>query len=111
MWELINGKLVQKKVSSRVKFRTNISELVLLEVDRLSLKYEIPKNHIIEMALKTLILNDVIITNTMVKPKDRIQYKTTYDKELLEQVRDYAKKNKIHVNQLIEYSMGLIIQE
>ncbi len=42
------------------------------------------------------------------RPNDRIQYKTTYDKELLIQLKEFAKKHNLFINDVIEYSIQYI---
>lgn len=42
------------------------------------------------------------------RPKDRVQFKTTYDKELLEQVRAFAEHHHLFINDVIEYSVKWI---
>lgn len=39
---------------------------------------------------------------------DRIQYKTTYDKELLIRIKGFAKENNLFINDVIEYSIHFI---
>ena len=36
------------------------------------------------------------------------QYKTTYDKELLENVKEFAKNHHLFINDVIEYSVKFI---
>jgi hydroxymethylpyrimidine pyrophosphatase-like HAD family hydrolase len=54
------------------------------------------------------LIEGTIIFNKENRPKDRIQYKTTYDKELLEQVKQFAKDHELYINDVIEYSIKFI---
>ena len=49
-----------------------------------------------------------IIYNKETRPKDRVQYKTTYDKELLAKVKEFAKQHDLFMNDVIEYSVSYI---
>ncbi|MBP2239874.1 hypothetical protein J2Z40_000427 [Cytobacillus eiseniae] len=108
MWKLVNGHLVQTTDQTRVKFRTNISKSLLEKLNKLALEYDTHANYLIESGLQTVLTQDVIHFNKKTRPKDRIQYKTTYDKELLEQVKEFAKNHQLFINDIIEYSVQYI---
>ena len=57
---------------------------------------------------KPFLTQGVITFNKKSRPKDRVQYKTTYDKELLEQVKEFAKNHDLFINDVIEYSVKFI---
>ncbi|CAM4008690.1 rRNA methyltransferase [Lederbergia lenta] len=108
MWKLVNGKLIQTTDVSRVKFRTNISSSILESLKITAEENDTHINYLIESGLKTVLAQNVISFNKKLRPKDRIQYKTTYDKELLENVKDFAKNNHLFINDVIEYSVQFI---
>lgn len=108
MWELINGKLRQKTDESRVKFRTNISKTILEQLNQLAAEYDTHVNYLTESGLQAVLKQGVITYDKKTRPKDRVQYKTTYDKELLEDVKEFAKKHKLFINDVIEYSVKSI---
>ncbi|MFE8694912.1 rRNA methyltransferase [Cytobacillus sp. FJAT-53684] len=108
MWKLVNGHLIQTTDMSRVKFRTNISKATLENLNNLALEYDTHVNYLIESGLQTVLFQGVIHFNKETRPKDRIQYKTTYDKELLEQVKEFAKNHQLFINDVIEYSVQYI---
>jgi hypothetical protein len=58
--------------------------------------------------MKNLLKQEIILFNKVEKPKDRIQYKTTYDDKLLAEVKLFAKKNNMYINDVIEYSTRFI---
>lgn len=43
----------------------------------------------------------IVLNNKEIRTKDRIQFKTTYNKILLEQVKEFAKKHNLRVNDII----------
>ena len=111
MWKLVDGRLIQTTDASRVKFRTNISES-MLEMLRIKAKENHTHvNYLIENGLKNVLTEGVITFDKETRPKDRIQYKTTYDKELLEGLKEFAKKNELFMNDVIEYSVQYIDKE
>lgn len=108
MWRNIEGKLVHVTDENRVKFRTNISKKILTELRKLAEENNTYANYLLETGLEeTLTLHSITIDKKK-RPKDRVQYKTTYDRELLERVRTFAVKNNIYVNDVIEYSVRFI---
>lgn len=108
MWVLINGKLVQTTDKSRVKFRTNVSKKILDRLGNLAEENNTHVNYLIESGLKSVLSQGVIVFNKKERPEDRIQYKTTYDKELLNSVREFAEEHELFVNDVIEYSTQFI---
>ncbi|MHA6261091.1 rRNA methyltransferase [Sporosarcina sp. CAU 1771] len=108
MWKMVNGKLVQTTDQSRVKFRTNISEEVLEKLKVIANENNTHVNYLIETGLKAVLEKDTILFDKNLRPKDRIQFKTTYDKELLEDIKKFAKQNNYFLNDVIEYSVNYI---
>ena len=104
MWKKVNGKLVHITDSTRVKFRTNISQSLLSELEELASEHDTRINYLLETGLKALLEDGFISFSKKARPKDRVQYKTTYDRELLNQVRKFAEDHNLFVNDVIEYS-------
>ena len=108
LWKIIDGHLIHTTDESRIKFRTNISKSILQQLDELAEKHDTHINYLLESGLKKLLIEDTINFNKKTRPKDRVQYKTTYDKELLEAVRQFATQHDLFINDVIEYSVNLI---
>lgn len=108
MWKNIDGKLVQTTDKNRVKFRTNISEKLLQKLREIAEENNTHINYLLETGLEETLKLGIITIDKKKRPSDRVQYKTTYDKELLEKVRIFAVKNKIYINDVIEYSVKFI---
>lgn len=108
MWKIVNGNLIHVSDESRVKFRTSISKSVLEELKVLAEENDTHVNYLLENGISTVLSSGFITYNKSLRPKDRIQYKTTYDKSLLEELREFAKKNKLYINDVIEYSIQFI---
>ena len=108
MWKLVNGKLIQTTDASRIKFRTNVSKSIIDKLNDLALQYDTHVNYLLECGLQNVLSQEVITFIKDSRPKDRIQYKTTYDKELLDKVKEFAKKHNLFINDVIEYSVKFI---
>lgn len=108
MWKLLNGRLIQTTDNSRVKFRTNISKAIIESLREISEQNDTHVNYLLESGLKALLIEDSISFNKDSRPKDRVQYKTTYDAELLKQVKDFANNHDLFINDVIEYSVKFI---
>lgn len=108
LWKNIDGKLVHVTDVSRVKFRTNISKKLLEKLGTIAEENNTHINYLLETGLKETLSLGMITIDKKKRPKDRVQYKTTYDKELLEKLRDFAVRNKIYINDVIEYSAHYI---
>lgn len=111
MWKLVNGRLIHTTDESRVKFRTNISEAILESLKGMAEKNNTHVNYLLENGLKEVLMEGVISFNKETRPKDRIQYKTTYDSELLTSVKEFAKQHNLFINDVIEYSVQFIDSE
>lgn len=108
MWKNIRGRLIQQTDVSRIKFRTNISKSLLERLAQISGKHDTHINYLIETGLSRMLEEDYIFFDKKTRPKDRIQYKTTYDKELLERTKKFAADNDLYINDVIEYSCRFI---
>lgn len=109
MWKMVNGRLEQTLDDSRIEFRTTISKALIKELDDLAKANNTHINYLLETGFINLLDSDEQIDfNKKARPKDRSHYKTTYDKELLEEIKLIAEENKIFINDVIEYSMKFI---
>ena len=107
-WRIIGNKIVHVSNSNRISFRTNVSKRILEELKKLALKHNTKINHLIENGLTNMLLQDELPLNQITKSMDRIQYKTTYDKELLLTLKAFAKERDIYINELIELCVQYI---
>ena len=111
MWKLVDGKLIHTTDTSRVKFRTNISRSLLKSLKIVAKENHTHINYLLETGLKEVLTLGAITFDKKARPKDRIQYKTTYDRELLESIREFSIKNNLFINDVIEYSVRFIDEE
>ncbi|MCD5322846.1 MULTISPECIES: rRNA methyltransferase [Pontibacillus] len=108
MWKSVDGRLVQATDNSRVKFRTNISKTVLNNLKKMADDHNTHVNYLLESGLRNLLEQGEIMYSKESRPKDRVQYKTTYNQELLESTKDFAKKHDLRTNDIIEFSVQFI---
>ncbi|WP_053363207.1 LAGLIDADG family homing endonuclease [Bacillus sp. FJAT-27251] len=101
------GKIIQT-ANSRVKFRTNVSKSILEDLKIIAEEKNTHINYLIETGLTELIKLEKIDFNKGFRPNDRVQYKTTYNKELLENIKAKAKSNQLFVSDLIELGALLV---
>ncbi|MDQ0154526.1 rRNA methyltransferase [Robertmurraya andreesenii] len=108
MWKKTRDGLIAITDTTRIAFRTNISRACLDQLQLMAQEYNTHVNYLIENGLKNLLSHGSIQYNKDLRPKDRIQYKSTYDKELLNKTRDFAKEQHLFINDVIEYSINYI---
>jgi hypothetical protein len=92
----------------RIKFRTNISKNILSQLRGLAKEHNTYINYLIEKGIQCVLAQDVITFNKQNRPKDRIQFKTTYDNQVFEDLKKFAAKNNLFINDVIEYSIQFI---
>ncbi|WP_413299300.1 rRNA methyltransferase [Bacillus sp. 1P10SD] len=108
MWVSVNGKLIQTTDNSRTKFRTNISRSVINDLNEVAANNNTHINYLIESGLQNVLSKGYISFNKELRPTDRVQYKTTYDKDLLDKVKEFAKNHDLFINDVIEYSVNFV---
>ncbi|MCZ8535958.1 LAGLIDADG family homing endonuclease [Paenisporosarcina quisquiliarum] len=108
MWKILDGKITHTKHTNRISFRTNISQSMLETLKQLGARHNTHVNHLIENGLKNVLIQDQINLDKTNKPVDRVQYKTTYDQQLLNDVKEFAKNQNVFINDVIEYSVQFI---
>ncbi|WP_216828615.1 rRNA methyltransferase [Alkalihalobacterium elongatum] len=108
MWKKVNGELIHTTDETRVKFRTNISKSILDQLEKIALENDTYVNYLIESGLRNVLSAGTITFDKKNRPKDRVQFKTTYDENLLEKVKEFSKEHKLFINDVIEYSTNFI---
>jgi hypothetical protein len=108
VWKKVNGRLISTTDASRVKFRTNVSKAILDQLETMAKENDTHVNYLIETGLQEVLSQHVITFNKESRPKDRTPYKTTYDKELLQEIKKIAKEHELFINDVIEYSVKFI---
>ena len=81
---------------------------MLETLKQLAARHNTHVNHLIENGLKNVLIQDQINLDKTNKPVDRVQYKTTYNQQLLNDVKEFAKNQNVFINEVIEYSVQFI---
>jgi len=108
MWKLVDGRLVQTMDTARTNFVTNISQSILEDLRSIAKENNTHVNYLIESGLQRLLSENQISYNKDTRPKDRIAFNNSCDKELLNEVKQFAKEHKLFLNDVIEYSVQFI---
>jgi len=103
MWINRNGQLIQTRDVSRVKFRTSISKSIIDEMKELAEANNSHPNYLIETGIRRVLDEGIIAFDKKSRPKDRVQYQTTYDADLLRRIKELSRSHGLYVNDLIEY--------
>ncbi|OCA90710.1 hypothetical protein A8F94_02200 [Bacillus sp. FJAT-27225] len=93
--------------TKRVKFRTTISSTVLERLNIIAMENKTFTNYLLETGIKHILANPGISFGKK-KQSDRILYKTSYNRDLLEKAKIFAKLNSIHLSDLLEYAADFI---
>lgn len=108
MWKLVDGRLVQTTDTARINFVTNISQSILEDLRSVAKENNTHVNYLIESGLQSLLSENQISYNKDTRPKDRIAFNNSLDKELLYEVKQFAKAHKLFLNDVVEYSVQFI---
>lgn len=108
MFKKVGDHIVPKTDPSRVKFRTNVSKTILNQLYQLAEEHYTHVNYLLENGLSNLLQSGTITFDKKARPKDRVQFKTSYDRNLLAAVRQFADDHHLNINDVIEYSVQFI---
>lgn len=111
MWKLHNGKLIQTTDDSRVRYKTRMSAAILDSLKQLAEKHDTHIGYLLENGYSNLLESGTIVYDKNNRPKDRIEFRTTCDKELLESLKEFAKHHSLNLNDVIEASVAYINYE
>lgn len=108
MWKIVDGRSIQTTDESRVELEARISAEVLASFDKIAEEHNSYRNYVIENGLINLLIHNEITFNKKNRPKDRIRYRSTYDKDLVDSLREFAKEHKLYTGDVIEYSLSYV---
>ena len=111
MWKIHNGKLIQTTDESRIWYKTRMSAEIINSLKQLAEKYDTHIGYLLENGYSNLIESGTIAYDKKNRPKDRIEFRTTCDKELLESLKEFAKQHNLNLNDVIEASVAYINYE
>ncbi len=108
MWKLINGKLVQSVDESRSEYKTRISAALIQQLKLQAKESNTHIGYLLESGFENILNEDAIIFDKKNRPKDRVDFRTTCDKDILNKLKIFAKKNTLNLNDVIEASVAYI---
>ena len=108
MWKLSNGRLIQTTDDTRVRYKTRISAAMIEQLKQLAEEQDTFIGYLLESGYSNLIENGSITYNKKSRPKDRVEFRTTCDKELLQAMKDFAQQHQLNLNDCIEASIAFI---
>lgn len=111
MWKLTNGKLVQTTDASRVRYKTRISAAMVEDLKQLAQQHDTHIGYLLENGYSNCLKQGSLTYSKKNRPKDRIEFRTTCDQELLESMKQFAKQLQLNLNDVIEASMAFINTE
>lgn len=111
MWVNKNGRLIQTVDSSRTKFKTTISDAILTELQQLADVHKTNISFLLETGYVKLLEQNTIQFNKKSRPKDRRDFRSTCDSELLKVIKAFAKENKLNLNDVMEVAAKLVEPE
>ncbi|WP_172797495.1 LAGLIDADG family homing endonuclease [Bacillus sp. FJAT-27445] len=94
-------------ISKRVKFRTTVSSGILAKLEEIAKQNNTYTNYLLESGMNNL-MNGKDLNLIKNKCSDRVHYKSTFDRELLDQARAFAQTYGIHMSDIIEYAAEFI---
>ncbi|CAM5224025.1 LAGLIDADG DNA endonuclease family protein OS=Ureibacillus acetophenoni OX=614649 GN=SAMN05877842_103170 PE=4 SV=1 [Ureibacillus acetophenoni] len=108
MWKLYNGKLIHTKDDTRVRYKTRISKAMIDELNIMANEHNTHIGYLLESGFENILKEKDIFYDKKKRPKDRVEFRTTCDKEIIEKLRNFAKDNKLNLNDVIEASISYI---
>jgi len=111
MWINKNGQLIQTVDTSRTKFKTTISDVLLSELQQQADSHNTNISFLLETGYVKLLERNTIQFDKKSRPKDRRDFRSTCDSELLDALKIFAKANKLNLNDVMEAAAKLVEPE
>ncbi|QUG41775.1 rRNA methyltransferase [Psychrobacillus sp. INOP01] len=110
MWKVVNGKLIQTVDETRTEYKTRISASLIKKLKIMAEQSNSHISYLLENGFKNILSESAITYDKKNRPKDRVEFRTTCDKDTLASLRLLAKNNKLNLNDVIEASIPYIDQ-
>lgn len=108
MWKNINGRLIQTTDKSITRYKTYISQSQLNHLGKLAEDYNSHISYLLENGLENIVLDQNFSFCKTKRLKDKVEFKTTCNKEILHQAKDFAKSHKLNFTDIIQCSVNYI---
>lgn len=104
-WIIENNEIIHVN-NNRKSIKTYVSNTLINELRDVANANNTKINYLIEPIINQLINTSIKIKSEQMKPKDRVEFRTTFDKELVERMKLYKNANNMKLNEIIEYGMN-----
>ncbi|MEK4425416.1 rRNA methyltransferase [Solibacillus sp. FSL K6-1523] len=108
MWKIVNHKLIQTTDESRARYKSRISAALIEQLKQLATEHNTHIGYLLENGYLNLLQSESISYNKKNRPKDRVEFRTTCDEQLLAHLKDFAKQQQLNLNDVIEESVKYI---
>lgn len=108
MWKIVNGRLIQTIDHTRKEYKTRISSEIVQKLKTMAAENDSHIGYLLENGFENILKEEAIIFDKKNRPKDRVEFRTTCNIEILEQLKVFAKTNHLNLNDIIEASYAFI---
>lgn len=108
MWKNESGRLIHMTDYTRMEYKTRISAALIVELKEMATENNSHIAYLLENGYENILKEGTIVFDKKKRPKDRVDFLTTCNKELLQQLKLFAKEQKLNLNDVIEGSTAFI---
>lgn len=110
-WQILNDRIKHIPKNNKINLKTNINKGILASIKEIATNQKMHINQLLIPEIKRIMGTEAAKLNTKRNSKDNVEFRTTFEKTLLEGMKTFASENKISLSVLIELSMKSIINE
>ena len=108
MWKKVNGKLIHVTDPARVKIKTYISKGQLDYLYNLADNKDTHVSYLLENGLYNLMQDKSFSFNKNSRLKDKVEFRTTCNKDVLNAGKKFAKQHNLNFTDIIQCSVQYI---
>lgn len=108
MWKNINGRLVHVADPSRVRFKTYISQRQLQVLEELCADADTHISYLLENGFQNLLRDESFVFLKKSRLKDKVEFRTTCDQEILEQAKALARAHKLNFTDIVQAAVDYV---
>lgn len=108
MWKNINGRLVHVADPSRVRFKTYISHQQLQVLEDACADADTHISYLLENGFQNLLRDESFVFLKKNRLRDKVEFRTTCDREILEQVKAFARERKLNFTDVVQAAVDYV---
>ena len=108
MWKNINGRLVHVADPARVRFKTYISQRQLQVLEDLCADADTHISYLLENGFQNLLRDKSFVFLKKNRLKDKVEFRTTCDQEVLEKAKAFAREHKLNFTDVVQEAVGYV---